>query len=253
MTHAPAADHVLAVLSLLAHRPEPLAAASIAEHLQLPRSTVYRLLGVLSDRGFVTHLPEERCYGLGLAAYELGSAYQRQAPLQRLARPILRRLVDATHQNAHLAVLRGSDVVYVLEERAPGRPSLVTDVGVRLPALRTASGRALLAHLPARQVRAIYPDVASLDGAVPTLADLRALLARVRGRGYATEEGSVTTGLSSVAQCVLDHADHPVAAIALTYVAASTPDDEVRRLVDAMDRAAGQLSRRLLGPGGSAP
>ena len=83
MKLAPAADHVLAVLSLLARRPEPLPAASIAEQLELPRSTVYRLLGVLCDRGFVTHLPEERCYGLGLAAYELGSAYQRQAPLQR--------------------------------------------------------------------------------------------------------------------------------------------------------------------------
>ncbi|HEY0239681.1 MAG TPA: IclR family transcriptional regulator [Friedmanniella sp.] len=249
MTLAPAADHVLAVLSLLARRPEPLAAASIAEQLQLPRSTVYRLLGVLSDRGFVTHLPEERVYGLGLAAYELGSAYQRQAPLQRLARPVVRRLVDATQQNAHLAVLRGSDVVYVLEERAPGRPSLVTDVGVRLPALRTASGRAILARLPTRQVRATYPHAEALDGAVPTLADLRTLLARTRRRGYATEEGSVTPGLSSVAQGVLDHADHPAAAIALTYVAASTTKEEVQGLVDALARAAGQLSRRLLGPG----
>lgn len=249
MTLAPAADHVLAVLSLLARRPEPLAAASIAEQLELPRSTVYRLLGVLVDRGFVTHLPEERVYGLGLAAYELGSAYQRQAPLQRLARPVVRRLADTTGQNAHLAVLRGSDVVYVLEERAPGRPSLVTDVGVRLPALRTASGRALLAHLPARQVRATYPHADALDGVVPTLGDLRALLAESRRRGHATEEGSVTAGLSSVAQCVLDHAGHPAAALALTYVAAETTEAEVARLVDAMDRAADQLSRRLLGPG----
>ena len=83
MTLAPAADHVLAVLSLLARRPEPLAAASIADQLQRPRSTVYRLLGVLCDRGFVTHLPEERVYGLGLAAYELGSAYQRQRSEER--------------------------------------------------------------------------------------------------------------------------------------------------------------------------
>ena len=248
MAQAPAADHVLAVLSLLARRPEPLAAASIAEQLQLPRSTVYRLLAVLCDRGFVTHLPEEHCYGLGLAAYELGSAYQRQAPLQRLARPIVRRLVDVTHQNAHLAVLMGSDVVYVLEERAPGRPSLVTDVGVRLPALRTASGRAMLARLPARQVRAVYPRAEALDG-VPNLADLRALLAQTRRRGHALEEGSVTEGLSSVAQSVVDHAGHPVAAIALTYVAASTPDGEVQGLVEALGRAAHQLSRRLLGPG----
>ena len=59
----------------------------------------------------------------------------------------------------------------------------------------------------------------------------------------------MTEGLSSVAQSVVDHAGHPVAAIALTYVAASTSDAEVAGLVDALDRAAGQLSRRLLGPG----
>jgi DNA-binding IclR family transcriptional regulator len=40
-------------------------------------------------------------------------------------------LVDATRHNAHLAVLHGRDVLYVIEERAPGRPPLVTDVGVR--------------------------------------------------------------------------------------------------------------------------
>jgi len=40
-------------------------------------------------------------------------------------------LVDAARHNAHLAVLHGRDVLYVIEERAPGRPPLVTDVGVR--------------------------------------------------------------------------------------------------------------------------
>ena len=55
-------------------------------------------------------------------------------------------------------MLHGRDVLYVVEERAPGRPPLVTDVGVRLPAHLTASGRAMLAALPPAQVRALYPD-----------------------------------------------------------------------------------------------
>ena len=84
----------------------------------------------------------------GVAPYELGTGYTRQAPLQRLARVPLAALVDATGHSAHLAVLHGREVVYVLEERAPGRPPLVTDVGVRLPAQLTATGRAMLAALP---------------------------------------------------------------------------------------------------------
>src|SRR5450755_4584617 len=158
MANAAAAGHALAVLRLLARHTEPQPAAAIARDLALPRSSVYHLLRVLTDEGFVVHLPEERRYGLGVAAFELGSAYTRQAPLQRAGRPLLTRLVETTSHNAHLAVLHGRDVLYVVEERAPGRPPLVTDVGVRLPAHLTASGRSLLAELPASQVRALFPD-----------------------------------------------------------------------------------------------
>jgi DNA-binding IclR family transcriptional regulator len=54
-------------------------------------------------------------------------------------------------------VLHGREVLYVVEQRAPGRPPLVTDVGVRLPAQLTASGKAMLADLPGPHVRALFP------------------------------------------------------------------------------------------------
>ena len=136
---APAADGVLQILELLARHAEPVPAALISANLGLPRSTTYRLLGVLVERGFVSYLPEERRYGLGVVTYDLGSTYARQMPLRRIAQPMLSRLVSTVHQHAHLAVLHGPDVYYVIEERAPGRPPLITDVGVRLPATLTAS------------------------------------------------------------------------------------------------------------------
>ena len=110
------------------------------------------------EQGFVTHIAEERRYCLGVAAFEVGIGYARQAPLQRIAHRPLAALVDRIGQSAHLAVPHGRDVLYVLEERAPGRAPLVTDVGVRLPAHLTASGRAILAAMPESQVRALYPD-----------------------------------------------------------------------------------------------
>ena len=91
----PALRRGLAVLRLLATQAGPVPAAAVARELDLPRSTTYHLLAELAAAGFVTHLPEERRYGLGLAAFELGSAYLRQDPLERLARPVLRALVDA--------------------------------------------------------------------------------------------------------------------------------------------------------------
>jgi DNA-binding IclR family transcriptional regulator len=197
----------------------------------------------------VTHLPEERRYGLGVAAYELGTAYQRQAPLQRVARPVVQRLVDATTHNAHVATLHGRDVLYLIEERAAGRPLLVTDVGVRLPATLTASGLAMLAALPPAQVRALFPNRDTLvqrNGAGPrSTTELRRLLTQVRTRGYAAESGTVTPGLSSVAHAVLDHTGHPVASVALTYPGDEVDEGEVERLAVAVRRAARTLSARL--------
>jgi len=247
--NAPAAAQALEVLSLLARHTEPLPAGSISRALGLPRSTTYHLLTVLREQGFVTHLPEERRYGLGVAAFELGSAYQRQAPLQRMARPLLGRLVDETTHNAHLAILHGRDVLYVIEERAPGRPLLVTDVGVRLPATLTASGLAMLAELPAQQIRALSPHRDTLvqrDGRGPaSVSQLRRELTEVRQRGYAVEDSSVSAGLSSVARAVLDHTGHPVAGVAVTYPTAEVDAAERDRIVAAVSRVAATLSARL--------
>jgi DNA-binding IclR family transcriptional regulator len=254
-TGVPAARHTLSLLQAMARQPGPVPAAALARDLGLPRSTTYHLLAELQAAGFVVHLPEERRYGLGVSAFELGTAYLRQEPLARLARPVLGRLVEAVGHTAHLAVLHGREVLYVVEERAPRRPPLVTDVGVRLPAQLTASGRAVLAHLPAAHVRALFPDPGAFvdrHGTGPTsLSALRRILSEVRQRGRATEDGEVTPGFASVAAAVFDHTGHPVAGIAVTVPSADMPPAERdERLLRPVVRAAGELTRRL---GGRAP
>jgi len=251
MASVPAAAQTLAILRYLGRQAGPVAAASIVRDLQLPRSTVYHLLATLADENFVTRLPEDRRYGLGLAAYELGTGYVRQAPLQRVARVPLADLVDRVGHSAHLAVLHGREVVYVIEERAPGRPPLVTDVGVRLPAQLTASGRAMLAQLPAAQVRALFPDPAAfvLRTAIGPRSPsaLRALLVDVRRRGHALEDGEVTPGFASIASPVLDHSGHPVAGVAVTFPGAGLPAAARERVAGLVARTAATVSRRIGG------
>jgi DNA-binding IclR family transcriptional regulator len=249
MGQVPAATRALQVLRFLASQPDPVALDRITRACDLPRSTAYHLLTAMIEEGFVVHLPDEHRYGLGVAAVEVGSGFSRQEPLQRISRRTLTDLVDRTGQTAHLAVLHGRDVLYVVEERGPGRPPLVTDVGVRLPAQLTASGRAILSALPSAQVRALYPDpsaFADRHGTGPrTLSALRSLLTDTRRRGYAVEEGEVTPGFASVAAPVLDHNRHPVAGLALTF------RDEVDRghLAEEVRRSAAALTTRLGGAG----
>lgn len=252
MGQVPAATRALRVLRFLARQPDPVPLDRIARALNLPRSTAYHLINAMVEEGFVTHLAEERRYGLGLAAFEVGSGYSRQAPLQRIARRQLAALAAGLDQSAHLAVLHGRDVLYVLEERPPNRQPLVTDVGVRLPAHLTASGRAILAALPAVQVRALFPDRSAFvlrhDVGPTSLGALRTLLAETRQRGHASEDGEVSPGFASVAAPVLDHNGHPVASVAVTY-----PSDEpvdLHGIVDGVRQTAQSLSRRL---GGNRP
>lgn len=251
----PAADQTLRILSFLARQRGPVAARTIATQLSVPRSTVYHLLATLEEHGFVVHLPSERRWGLGAAAFELAGGYARQQPLTRLGRPLIAALADRAGESAHLAVMTGRDVLYIVEERAHRRPALVTDVGVRLPAHLTATGRAMLAALPREQVRALFPDAASFadrTGRGPARpGELRDVLRQVRVDGFATEDGEVTLGLRSVGVAVLDHAGWPVAAIAITY-----PDDAQRdpaHLAALISPAAAELGRRIGGVGTLSP
>jgi DNA-binding IclR family transcriptional regulator len=262
MSRPPSATRTLRILRFLAAQPQPVAAEHVAQSTGLPRASVYRLLAAMADEGFVVHLVAERTFGLGPAAFEVGAQYVRQAPLERLSRLPLARLVDRVGESAHLAVLHGRDVLYVIEERAPGRPPLVTDVGVRLPAHLTASGRAILAGLPAAQVRALFPnreafadhgDPAGRAAPAPASpAALRTVLSEARQRGYAVEDGAVTPGFASVACAVLDHTGHPTAAVAVTFGGAGVPRREAThttcaRLLPHVSQVADELTRRLGG------
>ncbi|MFB7893550.1 IclR family transcriptional regulator [Microbacterium sp. NPDC056044] len=248
----PAADQTLRILSYLARQRGPVPARTIATALGIPRSTVYHLLAALQEHQFVVHLPEDRRWGLGIAAFELAGGYSRQEPLARLGRPVLADLVDRAGESAHLAVMHGRDVLYIVEERAPRRPALVTDVGVRLPSHLTATGRAMLAALPREQVRALFPDAAAFadrTGRGPRRpGELRETLRGVRERGWASEDGEVTLGLGSVGVAVLDHVGWPIAAIAVTF-----PTDGAREAGDFAELVApvaAELGRRI---GGARP
>ncbi|MGP9033611.1 IclR family transcriptional regulator [Glutamicibacter mysorens] len=248
----PAADNTLRILRLLASRKTPTPAAMIATLLELPRSSVYQLLNVMLEHGFISHYPEDKSYGLGVSAFELSSAYTRQEPLARLGAPLIAQLVDKVGESAHLAVLHGSDVLYIVEERAKGRPSLVTDVGVRLPSHLTASGRAILAALPKSQVRALYPSAATFservaESSISSYSQLRRELEQSTQRGYAVERGDVTPDFHSLAVEIRDSNNWPVAAVAVTFLADRVPEEQREALLVQIRATAAAITSRVQG------
>jgi DNA-binding IclR family transcriptional regulator len=151
----PAASRTLSILRNLAKAAAPVTAVSLARQIGAPRSTTYQLLQVLEAEGFVIHYPETARWGIGVAAFELGTAYLRHDPLERLARPILHRLVVQLDQlkinsTAQVGILDGSELLYLLKENPTQAAVVVTDVGVRLPAC-PASQESVQSALPRLQ------------------------------------------------------------------------------------------------------
>jgi DNA-binding IclR family transcriptional regulator len=249
----PAARSTLQIVKCLAGHGGPVRASTVSRDLGLPRSTTYHLLKVLQEEGFVQHSPETQAYALTSTVADIGSSVLGASALASFAEPVLQRLVAETRMPvvAHLGVLNHADVVYASKVSASRAPAVVTSIGVRLPAHLTATGRAMLAALPLAQLRASYPSADALvsrGGPGPrTLAELDAILAATRERGWAIEDGDITLEYASVAAVVLDHRDYPAASVGLTFRGAMVDSGLWRNLGLATRSAAEALSQRIRG------
>ncbi|MCS5478941.1 IclR family transcriptional regulator [Corynebacterium sp. YIM 101645] len=245
MTQVPAARNTLRILTLLTTVGVPISAARIRAELDLPRSTTYHLLAEMETAGYVVRLPEEQTFGLGLAAYAMANAYTTQQPLVRLGSKLVDTAAELVQGSGHIARMSGSEIVYLYEHRSPGAVSLVTDIGVRLQAHRTASGKAMLAALPEVEARAAF---ATAETGTRTWRDFRAELARVREQGFAEEIEEVSRGQRSLAVPVLDHLSRPAAALTVTYPVSRDVDETTKaELAAHLARTARHLSGRIYG------
>src|SRR5919204_4659226 len=100
----PAATRALRVLRFLASQPDPVPLDRIMRAVDMPRSSAYHLVNAMIDQGFVTHIEDDNRYALGVAAFEVGSGYSRQAPLQRIAPRPIAELLDAVGESGHFSV-----------------------------------------------------------------------------------------------------------------------------------------------------
>ena len=240
------AERVLDVLDLLARRGVPLATMDIAESLSMPKSTTHHLLNVMRERRFVSYWPDQRAWTLGVSAFEVGASYMRSGPLHRAGQKYMLALTNATNETSHLAVLQGTDVIY-LDKREPLTPGvrLVTEIGSRLPAHLTAVGRAILSRLDPEQLADIYDGYTwpVRTGSGPTsLAELRPVLTETRERGYAYEKSSTTTGIDCIASPVVTRDGRAVAALGVAYMAAVKSDQDIEAIAAAVTTTAGEFS-----------
>lgn len=238
-----ASDRLLDVLAAFEQTHPSLTLSDIARRADLPLATAHRLVAVLTAWGALER-DETGRYHVGLRLWEVAALAPRGVALRQAALPFLEDLYEATHENVHLAVRDGSDVVYI--ERLSGRSAVGvrSQVGARWPLHATGVGLILLAHGPVDlQDRYLAGELTAFTPyTVTDPVRLRRELAEVRRAGVAVSDRQITDDALSVAAPVRGPRGEVVAAVSVVvpWAGAQTP-----ALLPAVRLAGRGISRAL--------
>jgi len=253
----PALSRGLALLEAFSAERPSLTLSELSKAVGLSRSSTYRLVYTLEDMGFLLREKGNKAYRLGTRILGLGFAYLASQELVELARPHLEALRDRTNCSAHLGVVEGTELVYVV--RMPDRKALTSHirVGSRLAAHATSMGRAILSQLSEAEIRRRYAGVRLEAYTAHTATDLESLielLAADRARGYIISRSAYEEGIASVAAPVRDADGNVIAAINISTPEATLKGDELETtLKDAVLETAETISHWLGYRRGRAP
>lgn len=205
-----------ALLGLFQSGARTLGVSEIARRTGISKAAVSRIAAELVERRILERV--EGGFRLGVRLFELGSQAAGPSDLRRLAFATMADLRSATRQTVQLAVLEGSDVVYLEILRSRSTPPLPSRVGGRVPAYATGLGKALLAHLPDDRLSELLPKRLAPLG--PNTITDRAKLARqlreVREVGFAYEREESAPLIGCAAAPIFDAENRPVAAISIS-------------------------------------
>lgn len=192
------------ILEWIASGSEPRTVREIAAKLNLPESTVYRILKYLGRRNYIERTPQGILLGSG--CLHLGAMAQEQNVLQRLAHPELIRLAEETSETVHLAKFNGNAVVYI--DKCDGARSIRMGsmIGRNVPLHCTGIGKAMLAALPEKELTARRKELTFERFTANTICDadrFRMEIERTRERGYAIDDCEHEDGVFCIAAAVI--------------------------------------------------
>jgi len=241
------------VLEVFRDSHRTMSMAEIARSAKLDRSATQRLVHTLEQLGYIRRLPDTPMYGLAPKVLTLSYNYLRSRALIERASPYLLDISRTLGETSNLQELDGHELVFVA--RFPGKHLVNVDfaVGYRLPAVFTASGRAMLSRLDLAHRREIL-RATPLQAVTPyTETDPETLLARIEEaaeKGYAIVCNQTLAGDISVAAAITDHHGLPVAAINVSVPTTRwTLEKAQEQLVPHVQLAATSISQSRMRPG----
>jgi IclR family acetate operon transcriptional repressor len=183
-----------------------LSLGDIASHVDLPRSTVQRIVQTLMAEGFLAADGGARSITLGPELLAMGA--MATAGMVERSYPVLKELAQRTGETVDLAWLNRDHLVFVSQVPGMHRLQAVSAVGDTFPLHCTANGKAALALLPdeavnvflLRKLPALTPNT------ITAVSTLRKEIARIRKSGVAYDREEHTLGISAIGMALQDKA-----------------------------------------------
>jgi DNA-binding IclR family transcriptional regulator len=212
-------DRALAVLELFVAKGGELSVTQISRELGLTFSTAHHLVSTLAARGYLEQNPVNRHYRLGVHALTLGLAARDSAALVSIAQPVIEGLAAEVNEHVNLALVDGTDTIYVSQVLSSRAIAMFMRLGTRVPMYCTGVGKAVLAFLTEDRAEV----TAAAGGYRPFTAatarswpQLRQDLREIRTLGYAVDREEREEGVVCVAAPVFDHTGGPCGAVSVS-------------------------------------
>lgn len=239
----------LRILDTVGRYQQGTSIAALSKELKMGKSTVHRLLATLRDFDLIWFDPTTSNYALGARILRWSDLLVQQNLLVRHGLPILRDLVNAGRETANLAILDGTDVLYVAQFESMERLRLSEAVGNRQPAHSTALGKALLATMSDEELERLYSKVDILKSLTAnTIADKRRLkehLQKVKNEGVAYDFEENVVGVICIGAVVRDFTRKPIAAMSVSLPIQRLRGDNLITLRENLLQAVNRLSSEL--------
>jgi DNA-binding IclR family transcriptional regulator len=246
---APAVTRAGAILDVLAESPgEAPGPSELARRLGMPKSSIANICNALAEIGLVRRIGTG--FSLGRKLAELGGAYLASVDAVEEFYEACRLLPTGSEETIQLAVLDDLEVTYLARHDGRQPVRLTSQIGRRLPATVTATGKAALASLDEAELERRLAGVVELPTLTPnSLGSVEALvadLAIVRRRGYAMDDEETVEGVVCYGVMIPGRrpGEGPYAA-SITLLKVRATDERVPLLIDDLHHLAGRLSDPL--------
>jgi DNA-binding IclR family transcriptional regulator len=236
------------MLEAVAQDSEGLTNAEISRKLQIPKSSASYILRTLQKRGYLNRDSGTGKYRVGLKVLSLSRGALTGIDVREVALPIMRHLMEKTNLTCHLAILDGSDAVYIEKVEPQGFIKMDTWVGRRMRVHATSVGKALTAHIPEAQLEKIIAETGMEKRTAKTITSLPRLLKdleKVREQGYAVDDEENNMGARCVGAPIFKQNGTIEASIGLSGTINQVNSHTMPRIVEHLKDAARHVSMQL--------